>query len=393
MLAKKIILAIFFGLVFASGASAADASTVVVLTAPDWCRPCQQMDPIIKQLKKDGYPITIIDVDKNPNHGYQISSLPTTIFLNGKKEIDRIKGGVDRTTLVRAFAANGVVSAGSTPPVSLPQKPSSNFNSIAQSTGNISVIKFKESSIPSSAQLISCDLENGQYRCAYKNNKNQIIGFLIVDPTMRTQKDLFNAIAQAKKNKGNISLNTTNATRFISITYSKPSSPSPILPPISEDSDWIPDPKPSTPVTPKPVTYIYKLISVDYIPKSGTSYEIIVEKCGFDVDGEETDCEETIMLIKNASTPHEANSRAVLIVGKLNAVPSVKPSTGITSGLAPSPFGPKAEPDTGAEVHDPFAPIDKDRKLTPAEQKAFKQLEAELLREEQALKKRLRNQK
>lgn len=56
----------------------------------DWCGPCKQMPPILKQVKdelKEQVRIIKVDVDKNPNIAtkYQIRSIPTImLFKNGE---------------------------------------------------------------------------------------------------------------------------------------------------------------------------------------------------------------------------------------------------------------------------------------------------------------------
>ncbi|MEN8115363.1 MAG: thioredoxin [Bacteroidota bacterium] len=56
----------------------------------DWCAPCKQIPPILKQLKeelKEQIRIIKVDVDKNQNIAakYQIRSIPTImLFKNGE---------------------------------------------------------------------------------------------------------------------------------------------------------------------------------------------------------------------------------------------------------------------------------------------------------------------
>lgn len=56
----------------------------------DWCEPCKQMSPILKEVKlelKDNIKIIKVNVDKNPVIAtkYQIRSIPTVIvFKNGE---------------------------------------------------------------------------------------------------------------------------------------------------------------------------------------------------------------------------------------------------------------------------------------------------------------------
>jgi thioredoxin 1 len=56
----------------------------------EWCGPCKQMSPILKEVKselKDNVRIIKVDVDKNPMIAtrYQIRSIPTlVVFKNGQ---------------------------------------------------------------------------------------------------------------------------------------------------------------------------------------------------------------------------------------------------------------------------------------------------------------------
>lgn len=58
----------------------------------DWCEPCKQMSPILKEIKselKDSIRIIKVNVDKNPMIAteYQIRSIPTVIvFKNGEMQ-------------------------------------------------------------------------------------------------------------------------------------------------------------------------------------------------------------------------------------------------------------------------------------------------------------------
>jgi thioredoxin 1 len=56
----------------------------------DWCQPCKQMSPVLKEVKselKESIRIIKVNVDKNPVIAtrYQIRSIPTlVVFKNGQ---------------------------------------------------------------------------------------------------------------------------------------------------------------------------------------------------------------------------------------------------------------------------------------------------------------------
>jgi len=58
----------------------------------DWCQPCKQMAPILKEVKselKESVRIIKVDVDKNPLIAtqYQIRNIPTVmVFKNGEPQ-------------------------------------------------------------------------------------------------------------------------------------------------------------------------------------------------------------------------------------------------------------------------------------------------------------------
>jgi thiol-disulfide isomerase/thioredoxin len=69
-----------------------------------WCGPCQRISPMIMQLKRSGWPIRKIDVDKNPELAkqYGITAMPSFVLvINGKPQLnDKIVGGTDAKTLM-----------------------------------------------------------------------------------------------------------------------------------------------------------------------------------------------------------------------------------------------------------------------------------------------------
>ena len=67
-----------------------------------WCGPCKTFKPVIEKLKKAGYPINIIDIDKEPviAESYRIMSVPTIKIVNEDKVVETMVGVQDINTLL-----------------------------------------------------------------------------------------------------------------------------------------------------------------------------------------------------------------------------------------------------------------------------------------------------
>lgn len=66
-----------------------------------WCVPCQRMQPIIRKLQRDGFPIRTVDVDQDPalTKALGVDQLPTFVLVKNGKVEDRIKGSIDEAVL------------------------------------------------------------------------------------------------------------------------------------------------------------------------------------------------------------------------------------------------------------------------------------------------------
>ena len=66
-----------------------------------WCGPCRQMKPIVSQLRRQGYRLRDIDVDKNRSlvQKYGISGIPTFVFVKNGSEVHRFSGGTSADQL------------------------------------------------------------------------------------------------------------------------------------------------------------------------------------------------------------------------------------------------------------------------------------------------------
>ncbi|REK17940.1 MAG: thioredoxin [Planctomycetota bacterium] len=72
-----------------------------------WCGPCRKMKPIVRRMKRQGYHMRDIDVDRNRELAdeYGIRSVPTFVFLENGDEVDRFSGSTSPERL-RALCEN-----------------------------------------------------------------------------------------------------------------------------------------------------------------------------------------------------------------------------------------------------------------------------------------------
>ena len=72
--------------------------TVKYFTA-SWCGPCKMFKPIMKEIEREGHSISFIDVDYDENdlaEKYGVQALPTTIIVEGSKEVERFVGALSK---------------------------------------------------------------------------------------------------------------------------------------------------------------------------------------------------------------------------------------------------------------------------------------------------------
>jgi len=80
---------------------AARPGAVLLEFHADWCPPCRQMEPIVRQLATQGYPIqrVDVDVDRQAARRYKIAFVPTYILIVGGQEAGRIVGATSYAQL------------------------------------------------------------------------------------------------------------------------------------------------------------------------------------------------------------------------------------------------------------------------------------------------------
>jgi thioredoxin-like negative regulator of GroEL len=66
-----------------------------------WCGPCRQMKPIVTTMRREGFHMRDIDVDRNKSlaEKYGISSIPTFVFVENGSEVYRFSGGTSADNL------------------------------------------------------------------------------------------------------------------------------------------------------------------------------------------------------------------------------------------------------------------------------------------------------
>eukprot|EP00546_Thalassionema_frauenfeldii_P006797 CAMPEP_0178918192 /NCGR_PEP_ID=MMETSP0786-20121207/13688_1 /TAXON_ID=186022 /ORGANISM="Thalassionema frauenfeldii, Strain CCMP 1798" /LENGTH=152 /DNA_ID=CAMNT_0020591871 /DNA_START=27 /DNA_END=485 /DNA_ORIENTATION=+ len=71
-------------------------SLVVVDYWASWCGPCKMIAPLFAELSEEieGVTFVKVDVDENPDTAakYQVSAMPTFIFIKGGEVVDRLMG-------------------------------------------------------------------------------------------------------------------------------------------------------------------------------------------------------------------------------------------------------------------------------------------------------------
>ena len=63
----------------------------------DWCGPCREMTPVVKQLASLGYPVRQVNVDKERDLAkrFKVNQIPTFVMVADDREVDRVVGPTD----------------------------------------------------------------------------------------------------------------------------------------------------------------------------------------------------------------------------------------------------------------------------------------------------------
>jgi thioredoxin-like negative regulator of GroEL len=87
-------------------ASVSGAREVLFFNA-SWCGPCRRMKPIVTQLRRQGYHLRDLDVDRNRSlaEKYGVRGIPTFVFLQNGAEVHRFSGGTSADRLRKLCAS------------------------------------------------------------------------------------------------------------------------------------------------------------------------------------------------------------------------------------------------------------------------------------------------
>lgn len=79
--------------------------TVLLEFSTSNCEPCRLMEPVLKRLQNDGYPVQQINADSQPQvaRQFRIDSFPTFVLIRGGREQGRIVGATSYDRLVQLF--------------------------------------------------------------------------------------------------------------------------------------------------------------------------------------------------------------------------------------------------------------------------------------------------
>jgi thiol-disulfide isomerase/thioredoxin len=86
-------------------ALSAPGETVLLDFYADWCGPCRAMEPTIRALVEEGFPVRKINIDREPQlaRKFGVSAVPCYVMLAAGQEVDRVVGGTTFSRLKRMW--------------------------------------------------------------------------------------------------------------------------------------------------------------------------------------------------------------------------------------------------------------------------------------------------
>ena len=100
---------------------AAGGDTVLLDFSSERCGPCRLMQPIVRRLADEGYPIHEIDVDRDRQTAarFGVTGVPCFVMLRDGHEVDRVVGAASHSRLLQMFATAEHPAPGANDPRSI----------------------------------------------------------------------------------------------------------------------------------------------------------------------------------------------------------------------------------------------------------------------------------
>ncbi len=152
-----------FCLVAAAIAAAEPEAVVLEFTAPDRCPPCQQIAPLVSRLKRENFPIQIVNADENAFvcQQHRIHSIPTFVLMIAGREVDRIEGKPPESELRRMCERARLANVSAAAPAESRQpKPEAVKPEISNLKSEISNPKPDVSNLKSEISDLKSDIKN-----------------------------------------------------------------------------------------------------------------------------------------------------------------------------------------------------------------------------------------
>lgn len=92
-------------LIAAAGAAETPQNALLVFSAK-WCGPCRQMAPVVADLARKNYPVTKIDIDRNPAlaRKYGVRGIPAFLAVVNGRVVDRTVGYTSKRRLLQMLS-------------------------------------------------------------------------------------------------------------------------------------------------------------------------------------------------------------------------------------------------------------------------------------------------
>ncbi|NLF68119.1 MAG: thioredoxin fold domain-containing protein [Candidatus Anammoximicrobium sp.] len=102
-------------------ALSAPGQSVLLDFYADWCGPCRAMEPTVRRLVADGYPVRMVNIDQDSSlaRQYRVDGVPTYVLVADGREVSRAVGPTSYAHLAGMFSA-AKPAAAAAPPVASP---------------------------------------------------------------------------------------------------------------------------------------------------------------------------------------------------------------------------------------------------------------------------------